>query len=80
MSKSLISVSIPEFKSQNNIASFQVLKNKATDKLFVATDSGKTFRCQQDIDFTKPMNFIGEDLANLCLVNMGRGAEILQSF
>lgn len=78
--KTLINVSTDQFKEHFKCNTFSVLNNPKTNKLFVATDNGKTFRCQQDLDATAPVNFIGEDMDNLCLVNIGRGVKPIATF
>lgn len=78
--KTLINVSTDQFKAHFNCNTFSVISNPKTNKLFVATDTGKTFRCQQDLDVESPINFIGEDMDNLCLVNIGRGIKPIATF
>jgi 3'-phosphoadenosine 5'-phosphosulfate (PAPS) 3'-phosphatase len=78
--KNLMNVSVADFKANFNCNTFSVISNPKTQKLFVATDNGKTFRCQQDIDVNAPVNFIGEDMENLCLVNIGRGVKPIATF
>jgi hypothetical protein len=78
--KTLLNISVGGFKQHFNCNNFSVINNPKTNKLFVATDNGKTFRCQQDIDVSAPVNFIGEDMDNLCLVNIGRGVKPIATF
>ena len=73
-------LSVSQFKSDFKCDTFTVLRNPKTGKLFVSTDNGLTFRCQADISLVAPVQFIGEDKDNLCLVNTGQGAEVLGTF
>lgn len=63
---------VSQVKQQLGIDIIQVVKNPHTGKLFVSTAKG-SFRCQGDLDITKPMHFIGESIEQACLVNVGRG-------
>ena len=63
---------ISQFKKELGIDVLQVVRSPKTDKLFVSTTVGQ-FRCQADLDISKPMHFIGETLKESCLVNIGRG-------
>jgi len=67
-------LTIVEFKAQAKTAALQIVKNPKTDKLFVSTDNGTNFKCQQKIDVTKPMEFLNTEGAafnDYCLVNKG---------
>jgi hypothetical protein len=79
MSK-LMQLSVTQFKADFKCDAFTVLRNPKTGKLFVSTDNGLTFRCQGNISLAAPVQFIGEDKDNLCLVNIGQGAEVLATF
>ena len=72
MATTLLHWDISQVKQQLGIDTIQVVRNPHTDKLFVSTAKG-SFRCQGDLDITKPMHFIGESLNEACLVNIGRG-------
>jgi len=76
----LLQLSVSQFKVEFKCDAFTVLRNPKTGKLFVSTDNGMNFRCQADIKLASPVQFIGEDKANLCLVNIGQGAEVLGTF
>lgn len=78
-------ISVAEFKSQTNTPKFEVLRNKKTDKLFVALPNGATMRCQQDFDPKKPVQFIvdkGASITEACLINYDdtKGADSIASF
>ena len=63
------SFSVEFVKEHFKITSFDVVENPNTGKLFVASSNGTNFKCQSSIDFTKSMNFIGESIDDICLVN-----------
>lgn len=78
-------ITVEEFKNQAGVASFEVLKNKKTEKLFVALPDGGTMRCQGDFDAKKPVQFIideGADIREACLINYDntKGAEQVAKF
>lgn len=78
-------ITVSDFKKQTGVLEFQVLKNKKTDKLFVALPDGGTMRCQQDFDPKKPIQFIvdeGADIREACLINYDntKGADSVASF
>lgn len=65
-------VRVDQFKSENNIASMEVLRRDVDGVVttFVSTDSGKTYKAQKDLDLSKPLVFIHEgDVAEACLIN-----------
>lgn len=64
-------LSIDDFKKQINASIIQVVKNPNTGKLFVSANN-KNFKCQQNIDTSKPMKFIinDADLNTACLANV----------
>lgn len=65
-------VTVAEFKTAINSSSLSVVKNPKTDKLFVADNTnGKSYKCQADLDKTKPVVFLIEDgdLDGACLIN-----------
>ena len=75
----LINISVGEFKTRFSCTTLQIVRNPNTSKLFVSTDNGKNFRCQQNIDLTKVLTFLKEEDASeddWCLAN-GSGDNIV---
>ena len=73
--KTYTRLSLEDFKRANNISTIEVVRNpKAPGGLFVSTSAGR-FNCQQDIDFTKPVEFMQVDengtKSAWCLVQRG---------
>ncbi|WP_110999199.1 phosphoribosyltransferase [Taibaiella soli] len=66
-------LTIAAFKEKLGIASFDVVRNPNTGKLFVSTSKGY-YRCQRDIDLTNPANLkfliVNGDFNECCLVNV----------
>jgi len=64
-------MNVTAFKSSINASKLEVVFNKNTNKLSVLADDS-FFRCQQNIDTTKPMAFLVPDgiLEDACLVNV----------
>ena len=75
--RNIMFMTVVEFKEQIGSATLSVLKNPKTGKLFLTASDGTCFRVQQDIDKTKEMKILVEDLdfTNACLVNVENGAE-----
>lgn len=69
----LARLGITEFKESIGATSLDVVKNPKTQKLFVSTSNGGTYRCQAAIDLSKPVEMLipDGDLTNACLVNKG---------
>jgi hypothetical protein len=71
-----------EFKTLVNATTFNVVKNPKTSKLFVAATNGQSYKCQGDIDVKQPVEWLVVDgeVDDACLINQGRGTEVLASF
>ena len=70
-------LTVGQFKAQvaSATATLEVLRNKATEKLFMAID-GQNYKVQQDIDSNAPIKVLvplvdgKRDYENACLVNV----------
>ena len=71
-----------EFKEMVKATVFEVIKNPKTEKLFVSGSNGVSYKCQQSIDLKQPVEWLVADglIDDACLINKGRGTEILASF
>ena len=71
-----------EFKELVKATSFDVVKNPKTSKLFVAGTNGHSYKCQGDIALTEGVEWLVVDgeIDDACLINKGRGTEVLASF
>jgi hypothetical protein len=69
----LTRLGITEFKESIGATSLDVVKNPKTQKLFVSTSNGNTYKCQAAIDLSKPVEMLipDGDLGSACLVNKG---------
>ena len=56
----MTNLSVEEFKEQTNAMTLNFVKSPKTQKLFVSCSAGN-FKCQGDIDLSKPVNFIHEE-------------------
>lgn len=65
----MITLSVNLFKERFNTTKIDIVRSPKTSKLFVTIDDGTKFKCQQSIDLSKPVAFIGETHEELCLVN-----------
>ena len=76
-----IFITVAQFKSQIGCTVISVRENSKTGKLFVATDTGEVYKCQQDIDKTKEMKVMIKNgaISDACLVNVNGGATELFS-
>jgi hypothetical protein len=76
-----IFITVAQFKSQTGCTAISVRENARTGKLFVTTDTGEVYKCQQDIDKTKEMKFRieGGAISDACLVNVNNTATELFS-
>ena len=75
-------MSVNAFKKAIGVQSIEIVKYdkgaKATNKLSVLDEDGNFYRCQQNIDTTKPMAFLLEENASIdeaCLVNVSGNGE-----
>lgn len=73
---------VKEFKDLIGASSIEVLRNLNTDtnKLFIGASNGKNYKCQQNIDLDKPLEFliVNGIVEDACLINKGNGgAEVL---
>ncbi len=65
-------LSISEFKTATNVATFKRVLNPATGKYSLLLDNGKFCKVQQDLDTSLEMMFIvgdNEDILDGCLIN-----------
>lgn len=64
-------ISVSSFKSEIGATSIDVVRNPKTEKLFMSSDNGKTFRVQSDIKLNEPLEILIPDgsLSDACLVN-----------
>lgn len=72
-------LTIEQFKTKIGASEVQVLKNKKTGKLFMATDTGESFKVEQEIDPKKDMKVLVPEeggIAEACLVNVANSAEV----
>lgn len=64
-------IEITAFKTEVGATKLEVVRNPNTNKLFVAADNGKNYKCQGNIDLNLPMKFITEGaLDDACLANV----------
>ncbi len=77
----IANLGLAEFKTAAGFSNADVLRNPKTNKLFLSASNGKNYRVQGDLDLSKELCFLVEDgdLDNACLINKGRGAEVLTS-
>jgi hypothetical protein len=84
--KKAMFMSVDAFKALKQVSKFEVLLNPKTEKLFVALENGATYRCQGDLDSTKPVQFMtSEDdvnWENACFINYDdtKGAKTVATF
>jgi hypothetical protein len=78
----VVFMTVNAFKKAIGVDSIRVVKydktDKATNKLSVVDEDGNFYRCQQNIDQSKPMAFLLEKDASLdeaCLVNVSGNGE-----
>jgi len=69
-------ITVEAFKAQVGTSRVSILLNAKTDKLFMSTDNGDTYRVQGDIDRSKEMRVLIPEtgIADACLVNVSGGA------
>lgn len=76
----LTSIGVPFFKQQNGITTIEVLVSPTSQKLFCSTDTGMTFKCEQNLDVTKEMVILVDstnpDDPQYTLINKRTAAEV----
>ncbi len=73
-------MSVPVFKEQIGATSIQVLRSpKEGGGLFVVTNTGARYNCQQSFDADKPASMLipDGDITKACLINPSSQAEVL---
>lgn len=80
--KDVTFMTVNAFKKAIGVNSITVVRYdqgpNATGKLSVLDEDGNFYRCQQDIDQSKPMAFLlkeGDSIDNACLVNVSGTGE-----
>lgn len=70
-------IGLREFAKLEGFSTMSIVKNPHTGKLFVSASNGHSYRCEQNIDLDKEVNWLleGEDLTNACLVNRRENKE-----
>lgn len=65
-------MSVSQFKTATQSDKLEVVFNKKTSKLSVLADGADFYKCQQNIDTSKPMAFLIPDgvIEDACLVNV----------
>lgn len=69
-------ITVQSFKERVGTTGITILKNKKTEKLFMSTDNGDTYRVQNDIDQSKDIRVLIPEtgIEDACLVNVSGGA------
>jgi len=72
----VVYLTIHQFKTLTGAKSLSVRENVKTGKLFVVTDIGGVYKCQQDIDMTKGVKILIKDgaFSDACLVNFNENS------
>jgi hypothetical protein len=75
-------IGMSEFKTMCGATTFDVVRNPKTNKLFVSGSNGHSYKCQGDLDPAQPVEWLLVDgsVEDACLINKGRGSEVLASF
>lgn len=70
-------IGLSEFAKLEGFSKMSVVKNPHTSKLFISATNGHSYRCEQNIDFEKPLTWLleGDDLSSACLVNKRENKE-----
>lgn len=71
-----------EFKNNIGAESISVVKNPHTGKLFASASNGQSFKVQGDLDLSGPVEWLipKEGINEACLINKGRGENVLATF
>lgn len=78
MSNTLRTLGVAEFKLLVGAASFDILVNPHTQKLFASGSNGMNYKVEAAIDFAQPIVVLmdGDDLESACFINKRSVAEI----
>ena len=72
-------MTVAQFKEEIGAKSLAIVKSPKTAKLFAQSDNGTNYRCQGDLDTTKPMSVLipEEGIANACIINADNQTNVL---